>query len=84
MYTNITTHTALILIGKHITKYKHKSNGSYPVDAIREGLCLVIIMKTFTFGDPSFKQLTGPEMGTPPAPPYANCVLWHPRRNIHP
>ena len=71
MYTNISTHTVLNLIGKHITQYKHESNGTYPADAIREGLCLVMTMNTFTFGDLTFKQLNGTTMGTPPAPPYA-------------
>ena len=71
MYTNIPTHTALNLIGKHITQYKHKSNGTYPTDAIREGLRLVMTMNTFSFGDLTFKQLNGTAMGTPPAPPYA-------------
>ena len=71
MYTNIPTHTVLNLIGKHITQYKHKSNGTYPTDAIREGLHLVMTMNTFTFGDLTFKQLNGTAMGTPPAPPYA-------------
>ena len=71
MYTNIPTHTVLNLIGKHIIQYKHKSNGTYPADAIREGLCLVMTMNNFTFGDLTFKQLNGTAMGTPPAPPYA-------------
>ena len=71
MYAGIPTHTALNLIGKHITQYKHKSNGSYTVDAIREGLRLVMTMNTFTFGVLTFKQLNGTAMGTPPAPPYA-------------
>ena len=71
MYTNILTHTALNLIGKHITQYQRKSNGTYPVDAIREALHLVMTMNIFTFGDLTLKQLNGTAMGTPPAPPYA-------------
>ena len=70
MYTSIPTHTALNLIGKNITQYKPKSNGTYPADAIREGLRLVMTMNTFTFGDLTFKQLNGTAMGTPPVPPY--------------
>ena len=71
MYTNIPTCTALNLIGKHITQYKHESNETYPTDAVREGLHLVMTMNTFAFGDLTFKQLNGTAMGTPPAPPYA-------------
>ena len=71
MYTNIPTHTALNLIGNHITQYKNKSNVTYPANTIREGLHLVMTMNTFTFGDLTFKQLNGTAMGTPPAPPYA-------------
>ena len=71
MYTNILTHTALNLIGKHLTQYQRKSNGTYPVDAVREALCLVMTMNIFTFGDLTLKQLNGTVMGTPPAPPYA-------------
>ena len=73
MYTNIPTHTALNLIGKHITQYKRKSNGTYPADAIREALRLVMTMNIFTFGDLTLKQLNGTAMGTPPAPPYATA-----------
>ena len=71
MYTNIPTHTALNLIGKYVTQYKYKSNRTYTTDAVREGLCLMMTMNTFTFGDLTFKQLNGSAMGTPPAPPYA-------------
>ena len=71
MYTNIPTHTALNLIGKHITQYKRKSSGTYPADAIREALHLVMTMNIFTFGDLALKQLKGTAMGTPPGPPYA-------------
>ena len=71
MYTNIPTHTALNLIGKHITQYQRSSNGAYPVDAIRDALRLVMTMNIFTFGDLTLKQLNGTAMGTPPAPPYA-------------
>ena len=72
IYTNIPTHTALNLIGKQITQYKRKSNETYPADAIREALHLVMTMNIFTFGDLTLKQLNGTAMGTPPAPPYAN------------
>ena len=71
MYTNIPTHTALNLIGKHITQYQQSTNGAYPVDAIRDALRLVMTMNIFTFGDLTLKQLNGTAMGTPPAPSYA-------------
>ena len=70
MYTNIPTHTVLNLIGKHITQYKRESNGTYPANAIREALWLVMTMNIFTFGDLTLKQLNGTAMGTPPPPPY--------------
>ena len=71
MYTNFPTHTVLNLIGKYVTQYKYKSNGTYPTDAVREGLHLMMTMNTFTFGDLTFKQLNGTAMSTPSAPPYA-------------
>ena len=73
MYTNIPTHEALNLIGKHITPYQRKFIGTYPANAIREALRLVMTMNIFTFGDLTLKQLNGTAMGTPPAPPYATA-----------
>ena len=87
MYTNIPTHTALNLIGKHITQYQRSTNGAYPVDAIRDALRLVMTMNIFTFGDLTLKQLNGTAMGTPPAPPYATINYGihekNSSRNIH-
>ena len=71
MYTNIPTHTALNLIGKHLNQYQRKYNNEYPKDAVRAGLRLIMTMNIFTFGDLTLKQLNGTAMGTPPAPPYA-------------
>ena len=71
MYTNIPTHTALNLIGKYLNQYQQKHNNEYPKDAVRAGLCLIMTMNIFTFGDLTLKQLNGTAMGTPPAPPYA-------------
>ena len=68
MYTNIPTHMALNLIGKHITQYKCKSNETYPAKSVREALCLVMTMIIFTFGDLTLKQVNGTAMGTMPAP----------------
>ena len=71
MYTNIPTHTALYLIGKHLTQHQRTCNGEYPSNAVRAGLQLIMTQNIFTFGDLTFKQLNGTAMGTPPAPPYA-------------
>ena len=71
MYTNIPTHMVLNLISKYLTQYKRKNNKEYPQDAVRAGLCLIMTMKIFTFGDLTLKQLNTTAMGTPPAPPYA-------------
>ena len=71
MYTNIPTHTALNFIHKYLTQYQRKHNNTYPQDAVRAGLCLIMTLHIFTFGDLTFKQLNGTAKGTPPAPPYA-------------
>ena len=71
MYTNIPTHTALNLIGKHLAQYQRKHNNKYPKDAVRAGLRLIMTMNIFTFGDLTLKHLNGTAMGAPPAPPYA-------------
>ena len=92
MYTNIPTHTALNLIGKHLAQYQQKNNNEYPQDAVRAGLRLIMSMNLFTFGDLTLKQLNGTAMGTPPAPPYAtiyygiheeNFLPHHSRRVIY-
>ena len=71
MYTNIPTHTVLNLIGKYLNQYQQKHNNEFPKNAVRAGLCLIMTMNIFTFGDLTLKQLNGTAMGTPPAPPYA-------------
>ena len=38
MYTNILTHMALNLIGKHLAQHQQTINGEYPSDAVRAGL----------------------------------------------
>ena len=38
MYTNIPTHTALNLIGKHLAQHQRTCNGEYPSDAVRASL----------------------------------------------
>ena len=71
MYTNIPTHTALNLIGKYLNQYQRKHNNTYPQDAVRAGVRLIMTLNIFMFGDLTFKQLNGTAMGTPPAPRYA-------------
>ena len=71
MYTNISTHTALNLIGNYLNQYQLKHNNEYPKDAVRAGLHLIMTMNIFTFGDLTLKQLNRTAMCTPPAPPYA-------------
>ena len=66
MYTNIPTHMALNLIGKYLTQYQRKHNNTYPQDAVRAGLRLIMTLNIFTFGDLIFKELNGTVQGTPP------------------
>ena len=42
-----------------------------PVEALMNALQIVMKNNVFTFGDTTWKQLTGTAMGTPPAPPWA-------------
>ena len=70
MYTNILTHTAFNLIGKHLALHQRTVNGEYPTDAVWAGLRLVMTLNIFTFGDLTFKQLNRTAMGIPPAPLY--------------
>ena len=71
MYTNIPTHMALNLIGKHLAQHQQKCNGEYPSDADQAGLQLIVTLKIFAFIDLTFKQLNGTTTGTKQAPPYA-------------
>ena len=71
MYTNIPTHMALNLIGKYLTQYQQKHNNTYPQDAVKAHLCLIMTLNIFTFIDLTFKKLNGTAMGTPPASTYA-------------
>ena len=68
MYTNIPTHRALMFIGKYLRRGLFPD---IPVEALMEALKLVMCNNIFTFGDTTWKQLTGTAMGTPPAPPWA-------------
>jgi hypothetical protein len=71
MYTNIPTNSALTAITQKLRRFAARHNPSYPVDAVRTALSLVMRNNVFTFGDMTFLQTNGTAMGTPPAPPYA-------------
>jgi hypothetical protein len=68
MYTNIPTDRALLFIGQYLRRERFPD---IPVEALMEALQLVMKNNIFTFGDTTWKQLTGTAMGTPPAPPWA-------------
>ena len=72
MYTNIPTDRALMFIGKYLRKEKFPG---IPVIALMEALRLVMKNNIFTFGNTTWKQLTGTAMGTPPAPPWATLYF---------
>ena len=70
MYTNIDTDHALQVIGEWLDELqssgKLADNGlsTFPVEAIKEALALVMKNNIFEFGDMYFQQLTGTAMGT--------------------
>lgn len=68
MYTNIPTSKALYHIGRYLRSNHFPDT---PVEALIDALRLVMKNNVFTFGDCTFRQLTGTAMGTPPAPPWA-------------
>ena len=72
MYTNIPTDRALLFIGKYL---QQKRFPGIPVQALMEALRLVMKNNIFTFGNTTWKQLTGTAMGTPPAPPWATLYF---------
>ena len=71
MYTNIPTKRALMFIGNYLLRQHTDLFPDIPVKALMEALRLVMCNNIFTFGDTTWKQLTGTAMGTPPAPPWA-------------
>ena len=71
MYTNIPTSFGLATVARHLREYRLDVDRSFPTDAVRTALSLVMRNNVFIFGDMTFKQLNGTAMGTPPAPPYA-------------
>lgn len=70
MYTNIPTSIALTQIRQYLSRHA-RSFPDIPIDALIEGLKIVMTNNIFSFGDSYWKQKTGTAMGTPPAPPYA-------------
>jgi hypothetical protein len=72
MYTNIPTDRALLFIGTYL---RQKRFPGIPVQALMEALSLVMKNNIFTFGNTTWKQLTGTAMGTPPAPPWATLYF---------
>ena len=72
MYTNIPTSRALMFIGTYLRKERFPG---IPTEALMEALSLVMKNNIFTFGDTTWKQLSGTAMGTPPAPPWATLYF---------
>ena len=72
MYTNIPTDRALLFIGKYLRRTHFPG---IPTEALMDALRLVMKNNIFTFGDTTWRQLTGTAMGTPPAPPWATLYF---------
>ncbi|MEM7040544.1 MAG: hypothetical protein AAF570_26510, partial [Bacteroidota bacterium] len=70
MYTNIPTNKALHFIGRYL-QHNEAQFEAVPTEALIAALRLIMKNNVFTFGDTTFRQLTGTAMGTPPAPPWA-------------
>mmetsp|Transcript_1627 Transcript_1627/g.3754 ORF Transcript_1627/g.3754 Transcript_1627/m.3754 type:complete len:636 (-) Transcript_1627:2757-4664(-) len=71
MYTNICTDHALRVITTHLRLHKPVAN----IEAIINGLDILMRNNFFKFGDTYWHQLTGTAMGTPPAPDYATLYF---------
>jgi len=71
MYTNIDTDHALSVITRHLRSTVVDIN----VDALLEGLSIVMRNNIFQFGTTYWLQNTGTAMGTPPAPMYATLYF---------
>jgi hypothetical protein len=80
MYTNIDTKHAISVI----TKYLQSTEQIVNVDALINGLTILMEHNIFQFGDTHFVQLTGTAMGTPPAPPYATLYFYIHEQSILP
>jgi hypothetical protein len=78
MYTNIHTETALRVITEYLNNNKDTVSEllfDLPAQALTEALRLIMTNNVFRFGNTHWLQLSGPAMGTPPAPPYATLVF---------
>ena len=82
-YTNINTAQALREIGNYL--YQHEDRfPNIPIDALMNGLRLIMTNNVFTFGNTYWLQLSGTAMGTPPACNYATLFFAiHEQRIIH-
>jgi hypothetical protein len=74
MYTNIPTYQALTIICNHIRATSHLLP-DIPVEALCSALQIVMRCKCFFFGDTFWRQISGTEMVSPPAPPWANTFF---------
>jgi hypothetical protein len=73
MYTNIPRDEALRIIAEHLRSDGHRHGfDEDTIEAIIDGLKIVMNNSVFTFGDTAWKQTKGTFMGVPPAPPFAN------------
>jgi hypothetical protein len=85
MYTNIDTTHALSQIATYLRSPDFiASTISCTVDALIDGLTIVMRHSLFKFNIEFFLQLTGTAMGTPPAPPYATLYYYLHKRNLIP
>ena len=78
MYTNIDTRHGIITIARYLRQYHPELEN---IDAIIEGLGLVMNYNIFQFGDCYFKQKAGTAMGTPVACAYATLYYAYHERN---
>ena len=64
MYTNIDTPHAILVIGRWLDSLKTKLHPTYPLDAVKDAMKIVMTNNIFQFGDAYFLQLLGTAMGT--------------------
>ena len=75
MYTNIDTGKSLRIIGDCLQRRSHLFK-NIPIEAIMQGLSIIMQNNLFRFGDTYWHQIDGTAMGTPPAPMYATIFFW--------
>lgn len=64
MYTNIDTPHAIQVIGQWLDNLKPKLHPTYPLDAVKDAMKIVMTNNIFQLGDAYFLQLLGTAMGT--------------------